>query len=575
MSWIKKWSFADENLNTRERLVRLCDVGARFFVSMWALLMLTVFPLYMKNRFSRLGECKFQFFLEASLFCLIPAAVLALLRMAAAQMAAGKPPVGKIAAEQPATEQMAAGRTEAGQTALYRADFSLSPLDCAMLAYGVAAFASWKFSVNREVAWIGTEGWYGGLRTQILLIAVYFLVSRFWSWSKIVLTGHFIGSGLVFLVGIGHRFGIDPLGLYEGIDVSYQLRFLSTIGQATWYSSYVCTVLVIGVTLFFLTKRPVLRAALGAYCGLGFATVVTQNSDSAFVAMAFLCFGLFLAACDELDKLERFLEVVILMFGTFKLVGLFQILLPERAMRLDGLSEFLSRGLGSWGILLFFCICYMGLQFYRSRKPERMTIKCGKLLRRLTVAGAVTAFCLYVLVLWANTAGVPEKLWGLRWENTYLLFDYRWGNSRGFIWKFVWDAFGDFSTFRKLVGIGPDCFSAYCYANEETAAYLSRFFGHDQTLTNAHNEFLNMLFCTGILGLVSYLGVFVTALGRFFKERKKHPLALLGALAVLVYVSHNFFCYQQVCCTPFLFLILGMADSAVRNIQKSAGEDLL
>lgn len=553
MSWIKKWSFADENLNKRERLSLLCDAGARFFVGLWAFLMLTVFPLYMKNHFSKLGEHKFQFFLEVSLICLIPAAVLAFLRAAAAHAAV-------MTAAAPGQD---------------KADFSLSPLDCAMLAYGMAAFTSWKFSVNREVAWIGTEGWYGGLRTQLLLIAIYFLASRFFSWSKLVLAGHFIGSGLVFLLGIGHRFGIDPLGMYEGIDVSYQLRFLSTIGQATWYSSYVCTVLVIGVTLFFLTKRPVLRAGLGAYCGLGFATVVTQNSDSAFVAMAFLCFGLFLAACDDLDRMECFLEVLILMFGTFKAVGIFQQLFSERAMRLDGLSEFLSRSMGSWAILLFFCICYVGLQVYRSRRPDRLIIKCGKLLRRLTVTAAVTALCLYVLVVWANTAGVLEKCWGIRSENTYLLFDYRWGNSRGFIWKFVCDAFGDFTLFRKLVGIGPDCFSTYCYASEDIAAYLNRFFGHGQALTNAHNEFLNMLFCTGILGLVSYLGVFVTALGRFFRERKKHPLALLGALAVLVYVSHNFFCYQQACCTPFLFLILGMADSAVRNIQKTAEGDLL
>lgn len=40
---------------------------------------------------------------------------------------------------------------------------------------------------------------------------------------------------------------------------------------------------------------------------LGFGTVVTQNSDSAFAAMVFLLLGLFLAGCDSFDRMERFL----------------------------------------------------------------------------------------------------------------------------------------------------------------------------------------------------------------------------------------------------------------------------
>ena len=34
----------------------------------------------------------------------------------------------------------------------------------------------------------------------------------------------------------------------------------------------------------------------------------------------------------------------------------------------------------------------------------------------------------------------------------------------------------------------------------------------------------------------------------------------MGLLAVCSYAAHNFFCYQQVCCTPFLFLILGLSE---------------
>ena len=565
MNLIKKWNLSESD--KWERAEALCAIAGQFFVGLWAFLMLTVFPLYMKNYFSKLGVHKFRFFMAVTLCCMIPAAV----------CLAGKAVVRWVRSRKAGTakaDSMEGREYRDSDCGLDAASVleKLSPLDFAMLWYLAAALLSWKFSINREHAWIGTEGWYGGLRTQLLLVLIYFLVSRAFLWKKIIFAGHFVVSGLVFLLGIGHRFGIDPLGMYEGIDASYQLRFLSTIGQATWYSSYVCTVLVIGVVLFFLEKKPALRLMLGIYCSLGFATVVTQNSDSAFIAMAFMSLGLFLAGCDSPEKMERFFEVMILMFGTFKVVGIFQTMFPKRAMELGSVSEFLSKSMVSWLILLAFCILYIAIQAYRLRPPQKQAFTCARLWRRLTVGCVAVLLGFYILFLWANTTGLLERLWGIRPDHDYLLFDDSWGNSRGFIWAFVQRTFGAFSWMRKLVGVGPDCFSVYCYADSETAGYLNRFFGQNQTLTNAHNEFVNTLFCMGIFGLISYLAVFFLAFRRFFIKRKECPLALMGALVVMAYGAHNFFCYQQVCCAPFLFFILGMAENAVRTSKSDFSE---
>ena len=63
-------------------------------------------------------------------------------------------------------------------------------------------------------------------------------------------------------------------------------------------------------------------------------------------------------------------------------------------------------------------------------------------------------------------------------------------------------------------------------------------------------------------------------LWRFFKAWEKNSegtentwlsaFVLAGMLSILAYAGHNFFCYQQVCCTPFLFIVMGLAESAVR-----------
>lgn len=131
--------------------------------------------------------------------------------------------------------------------------------------------------------------------------------------------------------------------MYQGLDESWQLLFLSTIGQASWYSGYVCVALTAGAAVFFIAKDNRIRMAAGLYCMLGFGTVVTQNSDSAFAAMAFLLLGLFLAGCDSFDRMERFLETLLLMFGSFKLIGILQELFPAKAKQLGSLSEFFSK----------------------------------------------------------------------------------------------------------------------------------------------------------------------------------------------------------------------------------------
>ena len=100
---------------------------------------------------------------------------------------------------------------------------------------------------------------------------------------------------------------------------------------------------MIGVTAFFTAKGGAVRMALGAYCMLGFGTVVTQNSDSAFAAAAFLFLGLFVVSCGSLDRMERFFETLLLMLGSFKLIGILQILFPEKAVELDRLSLFFPR----------------------------------------------------------------------------------------------------------------------------------------------------------------------------------------------------------------------------------------
>ena len=67
MNWMKKWNLSEKGIDR---------TAAQLLTAVWSFVLVTVFPLYMKNRYSRLGVHKYSFFLYLSLACLLPAAAL-------------------------------------------------------------------------------------------------------------------------------------------------------------------------------------------------------------------------------------------------------------------------------------------------------------------------------------------------------------------------------------------------------------------------------------------------------------------------------------------------------------------
>ncbi len=149
---------------------------------------------------------------------------------------------------------------------------------------------------------------------------------------------------------------------------------------------------------------------------------------------------------------------------------------------------------------------------------------------------------------------------------SYFTWNDDWGNGRGRIWKFAARIFREENLFHKLIGVGPDCLSSYVAANYGEEAEL---LWGQKVLTNAHNEWFNMLINGGILGFVSYAGIFVTAIRRFMKAAGDEPLLTGIAAAAVSYMAYNFFCYQQVCCTPFVFILLGIGEYLCRSLPHS------
>ena len=115
------------------------------------LVMMLIFPLYLKNGYQEIGNEKYFFFRKVSL-------VTELLMLCVAAC------VFTLRGKKPSV------------TAFYK---RLSATDWFVYGYLLLLLLSYVCTPFRDEAFLGAEGWYMGLVSQLLFIGIYFLFSRY------------------------------------------------------------------------------------------------------------------------------------------------------------------------------------------------------------------------------------------------------------------------------------------------------------------------------------------------------------------------------------------------------------
>ncbi len=186
-----------------------------------------------------------------------------------------------------------------------------------------------------------------------------------------------------------------------------------------------------------------------------------------------------------------------------------------------------------------------------------------KILRNMLLCLLLVAIMTVVTILIQGAKGKlsPETMEKVS-KIPYLVWNDAWGNARGFTWRVTWRMIKEFTFVKLLIGVGPDGYARYGY---EFYQDLIRVGWQQEVLTNAHNEWVNMIVDFGILGAFTYLGGYISQLVRNVKKCD-HAYWLAGISArIASYLFHNIFCYQQVLCTPFLFLLMGIGERIIRQ----------
>lgn len=530
-----------------------------FIMSLYLFLILGVFPLSYKYQYYKMDDFKYQFFRDVSVAC-----VLILFFFFWAVL------LWRIERDK---------WQETKAVLFYKA----TVLDKAVLFYFFSTTLSFLLSDFKEDCFYGSSGWYMGYLSQILFVAVYFLVSRAWEFQHEYIGLLLAVSAAVFMFGILHRFDLDILGVYGNLALKYKMEFLSTVGQSSWYSSFLCTVFPLGLYLFFAADRVWIRLTTGIFSCLSMLTLVTQNTDSAFLCLAAVLIVIFYLAFDGKKQMWRFLEILILISGSFTFMGICQKVFAEHVVPIDPLSVFASQGWVSpcvFGILL---VLYGWCHFKEigerlEDKAENLDAatekkeQAGELSRKwfwVFTAVFSTGILLVIVFIILNSTDFLYAYFGYRNVDNYLLFTDEWGNRRGFAWRFTCETYGQQPFLQKLFGVGPDGYYFYNKSVPGLSQQVRDFWGN-LALTNAHNEYLTKLYNLGIVGLFSYVFMLGSAVSLFVKKRKEHILLPAFALCAVSYMTHNIFCYEQVCCSPFFYILMGFGSNLIYNNKKKS-----
>lgn len=510
-------------------------------VALYVFFMFAIYPLYYENKYYNMGDAKWHFFKWVTLIAMIAMACVFIwyqLHLLS---------VGKIKE--------------------YWDLSATSIVDRFVLAYAFLAVISFLLSPYKVDTLFGYDGWYMGLVSQLAFVAIYYFVSRFWRWDELLVTGYLAVSSVVFLLCLLNRFGIDPMEMYVDLEEQYYLQFVSTLGQTTWFSSYMVLLFPIGLFVFWYSKSMVKTVAAGVYVFLGAMTMIEQNSDSAFLAYGFIYLVLFMASFKENIRMRRFLESLVLLFAGWKTIGILQVVFSDRVVMVESFMTTLSVGPISW-VLLGLSAALLIL-YIRAMGNEHFSIETLGKVRYVVAVITVVIIAAIVVYVVLNTKGVFAGT-PFASDNNYLFFDDRWGNSRGSSWKITVATFLRTEPIRKLFGVGPDGFhnEVYRFFNDELVAQ----WGQDKVLTCAHNEWMNAIINMGVIGGIAYIGVFISGMIRYSKKSIETPETLAVVMCIAGYMAHNFFCYQQIICTPAIFIIMGAGEMMSRYGKREIWE---
>lgn len=328
--------------------------------------------------------------------------------------------------------------------------------------------------------------------------------------------------------------------LRERISKKQYNIFLSTLGNINILASFLTFAVPVALCIFIYTNKLWHKILSGITLFFASTTIMVANSDSAYLGIAAAVFFLFFLAFRD-DKLRYFFGgMVIIAAGYFTMTMLNHSVLDKYDKR-GGFAETLDKPIVIFAMLVIALVVFsvwLLVERFCSDKLAKLNKK------KICIVILVAVAVLFVI---AVIIGVKKKM-------NLFTFNYKWGTYRGYIWAKCGEIFRDAGPMRKLFGYGQESLLAIV----KSRYYDEMVMVTNKVYDNAHNELLQYLVTTGLLGMISYIGLFVSSVVYIFKRANKRVIANVCIVAMTGYFAQALINISQPITTPFFFIFMAL-----------------
>ena len=419
----------------------------------------------------------------------------------------------------------------------YRPDFLEEKNPLEELADPVKIFVyisivNFIFSLDKEITFFGLEGWRTGLATTLLMLFFCYAFSGGIVSNWFVLAAIFITPFVIGIFVTLERFGINLLNI-----AVTDSAFVASIGNINWYAGYLSIVAPVGIG--FAATRKTFSPSFFLWSIYSISMLIslfTQGSDSAILILIGT-YGLLIWYClCNADRMKKLMIQFVVLGIAMSAVQLLLINFPGQYTYTDNLLITICQMYVGACIIGAALLGYIIVKIFEKKRPDKWN---GLAYRKRYI---------FLMVVMAIAAGVFA----------YFNYESIADNGRDTIWMMAVDMFDKLPSFRKVVGVGRECFSSYAYSDSKWSETLINVFG-DSKLTNAHNIYLTELIEGGFAGLIGMLALPIYVLSSLKKSvNKKEHAAIICALPIVSYYMNGLVSFSQILSTPYLFICLGL-----------------
>ena len=374
--------------------------------------------------------------------------------------------------------------------------------------------------------WLGESCRYQGFLSAVIYGGAFILVRRFGSFGRNERFALLLGFALCAMIAIAEFFGLDIMGTVAATPESERMRFISTVGNISFFSAMCSLLLPVPAALYLRSEKTGQKAAYMLLCVLFLTAAMVSRAESAVLG-ALAAAVLFPALTPE-EHLRGYppLLCVLCLWA-----WIFSLLAPLGAYPLSRLTQTLC---SPW-VLLPICVLCAVLTFLSKNVDKGKAVGVCRIYR-VGLAALIGAPAVFTVL--ANTV-FPQKLTGSAAE--YFLFTDSWGTDRGLIWRKCLELYRGLPFVKKIFGAGAGSIAAW--------DALHPMFS-DAVTDSAHNEYLTYLITGGAVGLAAYLAMLIAAL----RKGRGHVLAVCAA-AYAVQAAVNI---AQPFTTPMFLLLTAL-----------------